>query len=443
MTPIHKSGSTSDLNNYRPISVLPLLSKIFEKCMCNRLMSYLDRFQLLGSKQFGFRRGRSTVDALLNFTEEIYSQLNNKQHTLGISVDYSKAFDTLSHDVLVRKLHEYGIRGIVQEWFASYLVNRVQCVKIGEETSPYRLVRTGVPQGSILGPVLFLVYINDLPSITDSANFSLFADDTTLTCSSHSYPDLIHLANQNLDQLHSWTVNNRLSLNAKKTSAILFSNRSPDIATPLQITINSVPILFENRIIFLGIEIDKDLSFSYHISGICRKLAKTIGILYCIRKTVPMSILIKLYNSLFYPVIVYCIILWGDTSAVHLRPLILLQKKVIRLITNSGYLSHTDPQFLQTGILPVPLIYKYFMGIHMYKLNLSNLISYPNHSYNTRNNRNAFVAFQRLSLTQKSISFCGPQLWNSIPSNIKESSSLQQFKRAYKSYLLSSIANSI
>ena len=182
------------------------------------------------------------------------------------------------------------------------------------------------------------------------------------------------------------------------------------------------------------------MNFSYHINNICSKLSKTIGILYNIIKFVPMSVLIKLYYGLIYPVIIYCIVLWGDASKTHSNSLVLFQKKIIRIITNSDYLSHTKPLFIQTGILSVPLIYKYVLGIQMFKLNSANLIPYSDHPYNTRN-KSASVAFQRLTQTQKSISFCRPQLWNNILSDIRNSTSISMFKRSYKTFLLDSIGD--
>ena len=283
-----------------------------------------------------------------------------------MSIDLSKAFDTVSHEILIRKMFAYGIRGLPLLWFRSYLHNRTQVIRVGSAESKSRCVTCGVPQGSVIGPILFLIYINDLPQISNSAHFTLFADDTTLTCSKSNYSDLIVDTNTNLALLYEWTVNNRLSLNANKTSVLLFSNRISDVISPLLLVVNDVPVFCENSVKFLGVSIDRRLSFADHINSICTKISKTIGIFYRIRFNIPESVLINLYYSLVYPYLIYGVLLWGDASLIHLHPLIILQKKVLRVITSSHYLAHTEPLFQKTKILRLNDIYSYILGIHMY-----------------------------------------------------------------------------
>jgi len=204
VVPVHKAGSETDINNYRPISVLPLLSKIFERCFCNRLVQFLNSQGVISANQFGFQKSKNTTDAILNFIEGVYDDLNCRKHVLGVSIDLRKAFDTVCHDILLRKLEKYGVRGLPLVWLRSYLRDRYQSVRIGAATSGSRLITCGVPQGSILGPVLFLVYINDLPNISNSADFTLFADDTTLSCSDSDYSQLMRNTNFNIDEVFRW-----------------------------------------------------------------------------------------------------------------------------------------------------------------------------------------------------------------------------------------------
>ena len=208
VTPSFKAGSEKETKNYRPISVLPLLSKVFERCIYCRLVAFLSENNVLSDHQYGFRKGRNTSDALIGVIEYIYKQLNQKKHTVGISLDFSKAFDTVSHDILLRKLFEYGIRKVVHSWFRSYLANRTQRVRLDDCFSEFKLIKSGVPQGSILGPVLFLVYINDLPNVSSTAEFTLFADDATLTVSHHDNVVMTNETNSILSLVHEWTLNN-------------------------------------------------------------------------------------------------------------------------------------------------------------------------------------------------------------------------------------------
>jgi hypothetical protein len=239
-----------------------------------------------------------------------------------------------------------------------------------------------------------------------------------------------------LCSLFNWTVNNRLSLNASKTTALLITNRLRDISTPLTLKIADVNVDFADDFKFLGVYLDSNLRFSNHIQHICLKLAKTSGILYRISKLVPQNLLINLYYSLVYPYLIYGILIWGNASENNLSPLIILQKKIVRTITNSDFLAHTSPLFYQTKILRVKDVYRLNLGIHMYKEHSSNNISYPLHCYNTRTRNNASVRFQRLAQCQRSLSFNGPQCWNSIPIDIRMSTSLSIFKKRFKEHLL-------
>ena len=303
--------------------------------------------------------------------------------------------------------------------------------------SSERTVSCGVPQGSVLGPLLFLIYINDLPLISEDVNFTLFADDTTLATSDISYQALVAKTNCELSKLYSWTVNNRLSLNANKTSVLFISNRIHDVVAPLLLSINHIPIFFESSIKFLGVNLDNKLNFSNHISYICTKLSKTAGILHRICKVVPLNVLINLYYSLVYPYVLYGILVWGGSSDVHINSILLLQKKIIRIVTNSEFLAPTAPLFYSTKILRVKDVYRYILGTYMYRQHSLGTLQLHSHPYGTRGHTNAVPSFQRLSQCQRSIYFSGPMVWNSIPYEIRNSSSIYVFKRKYKEHLLS------
>ena len=269
----------------------------------------------------------------------------------------------------------------------------MHAVKIGSSISRPRLVSHGVPQGSVLGPIMFLVYINDLPNVSNIAHFTLFADDTTLSHSNNDYGNLIRDVSSTAGRVFEWTVNNRLSLNTEKTSAILFTNRLAAVESPRMLNIKGVSVSFDDSFKFLGIQIDNKLKFSGHINLICSKLSKTAGILYRVRDFVPGNVLLKLYHSLVYPYLLYGILLWGGTCSVHLNPLRVVQKRILKTITHSHILDHSAPIFNRTKILNLDDIYNYHLGIYMYKLELSNSLSNPQHSYCTRYGNRALSEF--------------------------------------------------
>jgi hypothetical protein len=438
ITPIFKSGDPQITSNYRPISVLPLFSKVFEKCMATRLVSFINKFSLISPHQFGFIKKVSTVDALINFSEYIYGALNEKKHCISVFIDLKKAFDTVNHAVLLQKLSCYGIRGLPLDWMTSYLLNRQQCVKVGSQFSNYKTINIGVPQGSILGPLLFLFYINDLPNVSSKLASVLFADDTTLSAKHTNYEALITEINLELEKIKHWTLVNRLSVNIEKTFVMCFSNRRRGINRDLKVYFDTTEVKFQVSGKFLGVYVDRDLRFDVHITEMCKKISKSVGLLYKISSCVPEKILINLYHSLVYPYLLYCNIVWGGTYSAHLGPLQLLQKKIVRILTNQPYLAHTDPLFHRTGILKLNDIHRYLLALHAFKIkSLEGFPPFDRH-YLTRNRDYFAPTFQRLSLTQRSVSFAAPSVWNTLPSYLRECTSTQSFKKALKLFIINS-----
>ena len=324
--PFHKKDSQDIMANYRPISILPKLSKIIEKCLKSRLVDYFTRNNLFNTNQFGFLAEMSTQDALLCVTEKIYKNLNDSLSSIAIYVDFSKCFDTLNRNILLKKMQRYGIHGVALELFKSYLDDRYQAVKVNGVTSQFKLINAGVPQGSVLGPILYLIYVNELPYISNQFSTCLFADDTTLIFENSCKYDLFKQCDFGINLFFTWCCANRLSINISKTNAMLFSNilTINDVA---DIHMNNKKIEYVSSTRFLGLTIDDKLKFNKHINEISKKISKNIGILYKLRQYVPNNTLLSVYRSIIECYINYCNVIFGNAASTHISPLIIAQKR--------------------------------------------------------------------------------------------------------------------
>ena len=338
----------------------------------------------------------------------------------------------------MKKLNHYGIRGVIHDWFKDYLSYRTQSTKILNNLSSPLNINYGVPQGSVLGPILFLIYINDLPQVFSHLNSVLFADDSTLYITGQNPATMIDNANSDLVMLHKWCVSNRLTINFNKTYFMLFTNRTTGPLPPLKFDQHIIKKTNQHKM--LGITFDENMTFKTHISSLSNKISRNMSLIYQTKDLMPINVLQVMYNAHVLPHLQYCTPIWCNTYPTHLLSLFRLQKKIIRIITHSDYYEHTQPLFKEMNILKLFDINKLQISIDMYKsINVRNMpasVLLPQYDYPTRARENLRIPQHKLSIFQHSLAYSGPKTWNSVPIYIQQLRTLYLFKKHYKKHII-------
>ena len=429
--PIFKKNDPTLFTNYRPISLLPVISKVLERIMNNQLLMYFTNTKLLSDSQYGFRPHHSTEYAALEIVDRITTHLDNNQLPISIFLDLSKAFDTLDHTILLKKLEHYGLEPSALQLLKSYLTNREQFVKIDDIKSNVLPINTGVPQGSILGPLLFIIYINDFSQASNVFKFITYADDTSLVSTLGSFtngtnnPNTEHMINTELHNIAEWLKLNKLTLNINKTKYMIFQMPNKKVTVPT-LTIDGVNIERVQHFNFLGLILDTHLNWNKHIEKIANKCSRTIGIINKLKHVLPKSIRIILYNSLILPHINYCLMIWGYQC----NRIIKLQKKAIRIISVTKYNSHTEPLFKSLSVLKVEDLLKvqilrfYYKFIH--KQLPAYLQSWPInqnthiHNHFTRKHNKIHTFRTQHEFAKKCLKYNLPHIINNTPDILKD-----------------------
>ena len=441
--PIYKAKNRLVCTNYRPVSLLPVVSKILERIIHKRLYGFLTQHHLLYNSQYGFRNNHSTVNAVSEFIGKVINGFDKGELTLGVFLDLSKAFDTIDHNILLRKLERYGVRGDANDWFKSYLSGRWQQVKYtGNIRSDPLPVQCGVPQGSVLGPLLFIVYTNDIHMSLSHCNCILFADDTTIFKTGADINSISQGVTDDMNMLVDWFRANKLSLNLSKTNCILFKPKNSDCNTEFSLTIgsDSIDLVCETK--FLGMIIDENLSWAKHAKSIINKNSSGIYMINLVRNILPSKQKCMLYMSLVNSNLIYGLLLWGPmTQASDVKTLLKQQKKSIRAIENVASNAHTSKLFSKYQIFNIYELIELEICKFMYRYVHKTLppplldlfVSNEQvHHYATRGKSNARTQEHKSAIFGKSFLARGPSLWSNLSADLKRSVSLPSFIRKYK-----------
>ena len=465
VVPIHKSGKRTDVSNYRPISLLSTFSKIYEKIMHKRVDSFLTKYNILQDNQYGFRKGHSCEHALISAQNKILESLDKKQITLLLLIDFSKAFDMVDHNILLYKLKHYGIRGVALKWFESYLKNRKQYTHINNINSETQKLTYGVPQGSILGPLLFIIYINDLPNIHKSSQFVLYADDANIFITGKTMWEIETKFNELSKILIDWVNVNGLSLNIKKTKYMIFANIN---VADFVAKIANIPIERTTVVRFLGVLVDNNLTWKQHILALQVKMTRNAGILMKMKGILPINVLKTLYHCFVQSHLNHCPLIWGLGNKSTLTPLFTAQKRAIRTLIpgfanyyynkdTGEHPHHTKSVFAQNNIPTIHNLILQRLLVFMHKIvnTLSpmpviNCFSIENDPISINIHKPKLPAFKipeaRLKPHKNSVLVKGPTLYNLILPLVDNSDSnnnnqtqctlVKPFKKCIHSYLM-------
>jgi len=445
VTPLHKDGDKNNCNNYRPISVIPSFMKIFEKAIHAQVYSYLKEHNLLNECQSGFRPKHSTSTTLLHVTDNILNNMDKGLVTGAVFLDLRKAFDTVCHEILLQKLRFNGIQGMALTWFHSYLSNRTQTTVINGVNSNLLELSVGVPQGSVLGPLLFILYINDLPEQISHGHIVLYADDTALFFAAKSVSDVNRALNADLQNISEWLETNRLTLNISKCKAMLFGSSkrlhlgNEQLTTYLSGTHIEVVPCFK----YLGVWFDSCLTWQFHIEKLTNAVSARIGVLRRLVPVLPQDTLAMLFNCLILPKVDYCDVVWGNCGKGLSDKLQKLQNRAVRIILGLSYRSHVNNEHLSAlgwkdlasrrKLHLLQTVYKSIYNLLPVYLNIFSRTS-ESHSYSTRHSLNQSLRIPKVKLEsgKRTFAYRGAESWNALPLSVKTAPSTQTFKTLCK-----------
>lgn len=427
--PLYKGGEVTDPSNFRPISLLSTLSKIIEKLVKSRIFTFLNHHNILSSNQYGFQSLKSTNDAVFSLLNNVYKHLNAKEATAAVFCDLSKAFDCVDRRILLSKLEHYGFRGMALSWFSSYLSDRSQRVVVSGKHSRYMNIGRGVPQGSVLGPILFLLYINDLNFIRTQGDIVQFADDTTILWHHQDPVQLRAIMSRELTLVMEWCASNKLVFNAAKTKVVSFRYSMGELNLG-----NGVGVQNPSSCRFLGITVDRYLRFEEHINGLCRKLSSGCYAVRMARLSLGQITARSVYFAVVESHLRYGLPFWGLSSKFLLNPVFLLQKRALRYIANVPLRQSCKPLFVTLRILTFSSLFVLETATLIHKNRVS--FGFYGGGYASRRADDIPLPIPSLESIKNSIYYECKKLYNHLPHELRKIQSLSHFKTKLKLILL-------
>ena len=436
--PIFKSGNKKNLDNYRPISILPIINKIFERILSNRITKFLETSDVISQHQYGFMKGRDTQQAALHLIFDLINSVSSDGYCAGVFLDFSKAFQVLDRELLLFKLERYGIRGTLLTLLRSYLCDgRADYVGVGDATSPKLPNNFGVPQGSILGPLMFLVYANDIVSLLKSNLTLLYADDTTLRVKGRTRRLLMHRLAFTMDSVKDWANYNLLKINLNKSKIMFFHKPSRQEE---EFVGRELGLGLAHKQKFLGFVVDKKLSHAAHIKHLISKLKKLKFVSYKISDFLTLSAAKSFYFGMVHSIILYGIIIWGASNkSSDYKKLCRLHFKIVSYLFISHFDCNASYKFIlkRLNIMTIDDLYRMNALVALYKvLNTNYLPSMQKfianlalkHSYNTRFRSNYRRPIPHIRSIKLNFVYNALSFWNTLPIEIRSVGSVKSFK---------------
>nr|CAI5836261.1 unnamed protein product [Callosobruchus analis] len=439
--PIFKTGSKTNLSNYRPISLITNFAKIFEKILHDQVTNFLERNELFSPKQYGFRQARSTQDAIVDLTTHIYKALDVKRPAMAIFVDLAKAFDTVNHDKLLEMMEYHGFRGLSYKLFKSYLTGRLQRVKIGDTFSKSKIIKCGVPQGTVLGPTLFNLYMSDLFQLHTQGHIVTFADDTAILYEEKDWRELRNKVEADLDLIFHYFQNKCLTVNSQKTFFVPFASLSSYLPKFENIMIKrncdcqKTTISVAYNLKYLGIMLDSHMRWDIHINYVIKKVRSFFYKFRYLKQIFTIRHFKTLYYALIEPHLLYGIVAWGGTTNNHMMQLERAQRWILKIMLCKDSTYPTEALYEECEVFDIRQLFCHSVLMRQH-CNRSELISID-HYYATRNPLKYKTPRVGKTVTQRSYFFLGPRLYNLLPDEIKQLNSKSMYRSSSKKWIKS------